>query len=101
MLTFLVFALTFCLIAGFVAGLGVGIGFLLKACISSLDLGHAIIAGCITAFAAVYFFRSFMHAVQSHTDDEDGIPDDDPVVVLPKDLLDHLQRSARPRRRRR
>jgi len=96
-LIFLLMALTFCLIAAFLAALAVGIGFLLTVCVPTLQLGHAIIAGAVVAAAAVYFFRIFMKAVNNHTDDDDTVPDTPPVVVLPRDFIPRRPRRPKPR----
>ena len=94
-LTLLVIALAFCLIAAFLAVLAVGIGFLFTACVPALQLGHGIIAGAVVAAAALSFFCRALSAVSSQTDDDDGIPEDHPVLVLPKHFL-----HGRPRRTR-
>jgi hypothetical protein len=98
LLTLLVIALVFCLIAGFLGGLAVGIGFLLKACVPVLQLGHAIIAGCVIAVTTVYFCGRLISRVGSEADD--GTPDDHPVFVLPKDFFRHLPGGSKPRRKR-
>ena len=100
MLLILVMALAFCLIVLALGALGVGIGFLLKICIPSLQIGHAVVAGSIISVASVHFFRRLMHAISSQTEEGDEIPDDHPVPVLPKDFRHHLPRRPRPRRKR-
>ena len=57
LLTLLVMVLAFCLIAGFLMALALGIGLLLKACVPTLQLGHAVIAGAVVGPATLYFLR--------------------------------------------
>jgi membrane protein implicated in regulation of membrane protease activity len=99
-LTLLVLALGFCLIAAFLCAVAVGIGFLLAACIPSLQLGHGIIAGAIVAVATLYFLRRLLKAAANYPDDDEGIPDDHPVIVLPKDFLHRGPRKSKPKGKR-
>jgi len=100
--SFLFIALAFCLIAAFLAALAVGIGFVLTACVPALQLGHAIIAGAIVAPATLYYFRRLLNAINdmSEGENEDGIPDDHPVVVLPKDFLYRFPGRSKTRKKR-
>ena len=99
LLTLLVMVLAFCLIAGFLMALALGIGLLLKACVPTLQLGHAVIAGAVVGPATLYFFRRLMNAINSMPDDDDGIPDDHPVLVLPRDFLHRLPGRSKPKRK--
>jgi len=91
-LTILFILTLFSLIACFMTGLGLGIGFLLKVFISNLETGHAIIAGSIIAFAATYFFTILLRALlgKPEEDDNDAISDSRrPTVVFPRELGGH------------
>ena len=93
-LLILVLAVMFCLVAGFLTAVGFGIGFLITSCTSSIEPGPAFIAGCITATASTFFLIKLLGAVQLDMND-DEIPDDHPVLVLPKDFISHLPGRSR------
>lgn len=82
-------AFSFCLIAVFLSAFAVGIGFILAKCkcVSGLQQGDVIIAGSIIASATLYFFCRLLNAAANYKDDDESIPDEHPVLVLPKDFL--------------
>ena len=101
----LVLVVMFCLIAGFIAAVGLGIGYLITLGASSIEFGHAFIAGSIVAAATTFIFLELLRAIHrkmyyegyEDEDDEDDDDDDDeefpdvaPVVVLPKDFIKRL-----------
>ncbi len=105
-LVILILVVTFCLVAGFLAAVGWGIGFLITLGTSSIGFGQAFIAGCVIAAAATFVLiemvRSMLRKMDSEREmyyqaddeedeeEEDEFPDEDPVVVLPKDLIKRL-----------
>jgi len=91
----LVLALIFCVIAAFLSFVAVGIGFLLAMCVPGLQFGHGIITGSIIAAATLYFLRRVLLALANHSDDDEGIPKDHPVLVLPKHFLHRGSPRAR------
>ncbi len=93
----LVLTLAFCVIAAFLSTVAVGIGFLLSVCIPSLQLGHGIIAGAIITAAALYFLSQLISAVNDFQDDEEGLTDEPPVLVLPNDFLQRSTRRSKPK----
>jgi len=93
-------ALAYCAIIVILSAVAVGIGFLLTMCVPSLQLGHAIVAGAVIASAALYFFRRLMSAATNYQDDVDGIPEDHPVIVLPKEFLNRRQPRSKSKRKR-
>jgi urea transporter len=102
LIPFLIITFVFCLIAVFLTGLAVGIGFLLAVCIPALQLGHAIMVGAVVGPATLYFFRRVMNALtdMSESEDENGILGDRPVVVLPKDFIYHFPGRSKTRKNR-
>jgi hypothetical protein len=77
----------FCVIAALLTAVAVGIGFLLAALISGLELGHGIIAGAVVVAAALYFLIKLMSAVRDYRDDDEDVLVDDSIVVLKKNLF--------------
>ena len=106
----------FCLIAGFIAVVGLGIGFMITLGASSVEFGHAVIAGIIVAAATTFIFLELLRAIHrklyyegyesvgfeddddDDNDDEEEFPDEDPVVVLPKDFIKRLPRNPGSRK---
>jgi len=95
----LILAVMFCLIAGFLTAVGFGIGFLITACTSSIEPGQAFIAGCIIATASTFFLLKLLRSVQRDMNDDEDIPDDHPVLVLPRDFISHLPGRSRSRKK--
>ena len=88
----------FSLIAvGLTAG-GAGIGFLIISCASSIEPGHAFIAGCMITAASTFFLLKLLRSFQRDiNNDEDMI--DDQILVLPKDFIKQLPGRSRSRKK--
>jgi hypothetical protein len=101
----------FCFIAGFIAAVGLGIGFLITLGTSSIAFGHAFIAGSIVAAATTFIFLELLRAIHrkmsyegyesvgyednddeddDDDDDDEEFPDEDPVLVVPKGFIKRL-----------
>jgi len=89
----------FCLIAGALTVVGAGIGLLITSCASSIEPGHAFIAGCIIAAASTFFLLKLLRLFQRDMNDDEDIPDDHPVLVLPKDFINHIPGRSRSRKK--
>jgi hypothetical protein len=100
LLTLLVMAITFRVLAGLLSAVAVGLGFLLAACVPSLQLAHGIIAGAILATSTLYFFFRLVNAAPNYADSDEGIPYNHSVFVLPKDFLHRSQKRSKSKGKR-
>ena len=94
---FLIMALAFCVISLFLSAVAVGIGFLLAACVTGLQLGSGIIAGAVIGAASLFFIWRLFVAAAKYQDDDNGLPDDHPGLVFPRDFLHRSLRRSKPR----
>lgn len=95
LLILLAMAITFCVIAALLSAAAVGIGFLLAACVPSLQLAHGIIAGAILASSTLYFFFRLVNAAPNYPDSDEDIPNDNSIFVMPKDFLHQSQKRSK------
>jgi membrane protein implicated in regulation of membrane protease activity len=93
--------LFFCLIGGFFVASGIGIAFLLRMLVSSLEMGSAMVAGSVLGVATVFFFIRCVVYVNRRMQEEEeeqaspGKPGKETVYVFGGDLF----RSGSKRRK--
>jgi membrane protein implicated in regulation of membrane protease activity len=82
-------------------GLGVGIGYLLWAILPGIDLGMAIVAGAVFAVGLLDLFRRLVVSMKKQQEDSEAEAalGDEPLVVMPRSLLERTP-SGRTKRKR-
>ena len=101
----LALATAFCLIAGLLAAVGLGIGLAIHWGFPSIGLGDATIAGCVLAAASTFFLHKLISLTQRQVDpvdepdeldeSDDDLLDDRPIFILPRDLSRHLAAKSK------
>lgn len=100
-LTATLLSLIFGIIAGLLTAAGLGIGFAIAWCFSSIPVGNAAIAGCVIAAASAYFIVKMMGTVQHNPEQaDDDFVDDDSILILPRAMTRHLMAKPKPRSKR-
>jgi hypothetical protein len=96
-------AMIFCIVAVPVIGLGIGLGYALKALIPGLDLGWAIVAGAVFAVGIVDMTARFLLAVRKTRQDaeEEESAGDEPWIRIPRSFLYPEPPTPKRRTRRR
>ena len=79
----------FCVVAVPVIGLGLALGYLLRAVIPGLDLGWAIVAGAVFATGIVDMTARFLLAIRERerTAGEEDLMADEPWLVVPRSFF--------------
>lgn len=61
----------------------------------------AAIAGCVISVASTFFMLKLLQSVMRNADEmDDDFPDDDSILILPRDLGRHFTAKPKPRSKR-
>lgn len=91
----LVLGLVFGVIAGFLATVAVGIGWLLTVCFPSIQLGYGVIAGAILVATACRIYGNFLNAFAPFPYSEADRSEDGPILVFSNEIFSRPPRRTK------